>query len=44
MRGCLSKAPKLLDLHAVSLIVAFLGVSRARHMDEWSADLMYLVQ
>lgn len=33
-----------LDVQTVSLIVAFSGVSPARHMVEWSANLMYLVQ
>jgi len=44
MRGCLSMAPKRLDVQTMSLIVAFSGVSQTRHMVEWSANLMFLVQ
>lgn len=43
-RGCLSEPPKHLDVQTMSLIVAFTGVSPARHMVEGSANLMYLVQ
>lgn len=44
LRRCLSKAPKRLVVQTVSLIVAFSGVSPSRHMVEWSANLMALVQ